>query len=145
MISAHKKEDVLELLSAKALEEGYVTEKFGKDLLEREQSFPTGLDMSIPISLAHVGTNCLSSFLALATLSNPVPFGNMDGSDTFVHAKLVFVFGIVKPEEQVVVLQRLGNLFKKLEFLKKLYLSDTQESLLSTLKSFLGGMLNAKQ
>jgi PTS system galactitol-specific IIA component len=142
MIDIQKKEDILELLSTKALEEGYVTENFSKDLLEREKTFPTGLAMSIPIALAHVGTNCLCSFLALATLRNPVQFGNMDGSDTHVHAKLVFVFGIVKPEEQVIVLQKLGNLFNDSKFLKELSVCDTQEKLLSTLKSYLGGMLN---
>jgi PTS system galactitol-specific IIA component len=140
-LHAETKEQVFRKICDRAVSMGYVEEGFYDDLVVREQSFPTGLATSIPIAIAHVGTHCLESFIAIAALENPVEFENMDGSEEKLQVKIVFVFGLIHQEEQSSVLRRLSVLFQSAGFLEEIYGSQSAGVLLKTMRSYLGDML----
>ena len=106
-----------------------------------EKEYPTGLNTTIPISIAHVGTHCLESFLSVATLAEPVEFESMDGSEDKLMVRIVFVFGLIHPEQQAFVLRKLGVLFQNPQFLEDLQDSKTSEALLKVMLGYLGDML----
>jgi PTS system galactitol-specific IIA component len=140
-LQAENKEQIFKRLCDTALEKGYVEDGFFEDLVAREKDFPTGLATNIPISIAHVGTHCLESFIAIATLERPVEFENMDGSEEKLQVKIVFIFGLVQLEEQTAVLRKLSVLFQNHEFLEQIYSSQTSKALLKVMLNYLGDML----
>jgi len=143
-VSEESKEDLLHKICSKVEEKGYITTEFAEDLIRREIEFPTGLDTPIPIAIPHIGTNCRDSFFSMTTLKDPVEFENMDGSETMIPARIVFLFGIVEPEEQVKVLRKLSAMFRNRSFLDSLYKSSDPEEALKYLEDILGEMIDIK-
>lgn len=73
-------EDALRTLAAHLLDEGSVAEGFPAALLERERSYPTGLPTPLPTAIPHVDPEYVHRpGLAIATLAEPVGFGEMGG------------------------------------------------------------------
>jgi Phosphotransferase system mannitol/fructose-specific IIA domain (Ntr-type) len=141
-VSEESKENLICKICSRAEEKGYVTSKFAEDLLSREAEFPTGLNTPVPIAIPHIGTNCNKSFFSFATLKKPIDFENMDGSEGMVPVRIVFLFGIVEPEEQVGVLTKISKLFQDKDFLEKIYESLNPNEALKIVKDILGGMVD---
>lgn len=117
---ASNRKQVIEELGRRVLEKGYISEGFVDSVLTREEEYPTGLEMGIPIAIPHIGVYCNQSFLSFATLKKPVIFNSMDGSDKEIPAEVVFLFGIVNPSEQVEVLKSFIFAFREENNLRKL-------------------------
>lgn len=102
-------EDVLGTIARHLLAEGLVKDSFPNALRDREQRYPTGLPTRIPTAIPHadaehVRTRCL----AVATLDQPVEFGEMGGSDGDTVATQLLVLPLVTdPDAMVPALQRM--------------------------------------
>lgn len=140
-ITVADQEMLIKVLCEKAVEKGFIEPQFCLDLLEREKKFPTGLDTPVPMAIPHVGTHCRKSFLSLATLKKPIQFEMMDGSEGEFPVKIVIVFGIVDPAEQVEVLKKFSCLFQNREFLEKLQQAPSADMMLAMLNEVLEDML----
>ncbi|MGI6145510.1 MAG: PTS sugar transporter subunit IIA [Peptococcia bacterium] len=136
-INVDSQKTLFQIICGKALEKGFVKAEFYQDLLEREETYPTGLDTPIPMAIPHVGTHCCQSFLSLATLKTPIEFEKMDGSEGTLPVRIVIMFGIVNPNEQVEVLQKLSCLFQNKPFLEKLAQAPNSDALLAVLDEVL--------
>ncbi|HHW44812.1 MAG TPA: PTS sugar transporter subunit IIA [Desulfotomaculum sp.] len=142
---AKDRRQVLTELGQRVLSKGYITGQFIERLLEREEEFPTGLEMVYPIALAHVGGDCVQSFLSLAITKKPVIFHSMDGSGKELPVSLVFMFGITNPIEQVEVLKRFIFAFREEENLRKLKDLQDKKAILELLKNLLGDGLEVNR
>jgi PTS system galactitol-specific IIA component len=58
--------------------------------------------------------------MAVAILDEPVEFLEMATLDKYVYPQIIFLLSIIKPEDQVIWLQRLVTRFQTEGFLKKL-------------------------
>ncbi|WP_434511880.1 PTS sugar transporter subunit IIA [Desulfitobacterium sp. AusDCA] len=134
---AENRQQVIKELGKRAAEKKYVQPEFVADVLSREENFPTGLEMQIPIALPHIGTHCNQSFLSLAILESPVAFNAMDGSGNVLNAELVFLFGITNPDDQVEVLKKFIFAFRERANLEKLKAAENPEMALEVLKGLL--------
>lgn len=132
---------LLRALCAKAEQNGFVSAAFANALKKREAEFPTGLETPIPIALPHVGVECYKSFMGVATLEKPMLFESMSGGDP-VAVRIVFLFGIVDPAEQVVILRKFSRLFQDRDFLERLSGAGTPEAALAPLRETLGDLLS---
>jgi PTS system galactitol-specific IIA component len=135
---AENRTQIIEELGRRVLARGYIRPEFIPKLLEREEEFPTGLEMVYPIAIPHVGEYCLQPFLAAATTKKPVVFNAMDGSGKELDVQLVFLFGITSPKEQVGVLKRFMFAFNEEKNLKTLMEMEDREGALQLLQTLLG-------
>jgi len=135
---AKDRKEIIEELGRRVLAKGYICPEFIPKLLEREEEFPTGLETVYPIAIPHVGEYCVQPFLAVATTKEPVIFNAMDGSGKELDVRLVFLFGITNPEEQVTVLKRFMFAFNEEKNLKSLIQMEDKRQALQLLQSLLG-------
>ncbi|MCI2062074.1 MAG: PTS sugar transporter subunit IIA [Eubacteriaceae bacterium] len=137
------KEEVINNTCSIAERLGYVNENFKTDIIKREQEFPTGLDTAVPIAMPHVGTNCNTSFMSITTVEKPVNFKYMDGTEGELPVEIIFLFGIVHPEDQMEVLKKLTALFRDENRLNRIINAQTNEEGFETMKEFLGDFVEA--
>lgn len=135
---AGDRRQVLQAMADRVLAKGYITEQFLEKLLEREEEFPTGLEMAYPIAIPHVGGNCRQSFLALAVMQESVAFNAMDGTGKELPVSLVFMFGITDPSGQVDVLKRFISSFREEKNLRGLRKLQDERAVVEYLGKLLG-------
>lgn len=142
---AQDRQQVLKELGKRVLAKGYINEQFIEKLLEREEEFPTGLEMVYPIAIPHVGGNCIQSFLALAILKKPVTFFAMDGTGKELPVSLVFMLGITNPPDQVGVLKKFIFTFREEKNLRELLELQDKKEILKLLEDLLEEGLEVNQ
>jgi PTS system galactitol-specific IIA component len=130
--------EVIGRLAGLAREEGFVEDLFITKIQEREIEYPTGLLMPIPLAIPHVSDGCNESFASVATLAQPVTFKSMDRSGEDIPVKIVFLFGILNPENQLAFLRRFVEAFADKNDVGRLMASDNPMTLLRELNSILG-------
>lgn len=124
-----------------AKKQGLVNEEYLPAILEREQKFPTGLELPICIAIPHIDTGVNRSFVSITTLEHPVSFYNMDGSGTEVDAQIVFVFGIMDPKDQLAILRKFAGSFANKEKIQPLLDAESETELIGILNELLDEML----
>ncbi len=138
---ATNRQQIIKELGRRVLKKEFITEEFIQNVLEREEEFPTGLELEIPMAIPHIGVHCRRSFLSLATLKTPVAFGPMDGSDKELPVEIVFLFGITNPADQVEILKKFIFSFREGENLRKLKKLDDPAQALNLLNTLLDNCL----
>lgn len=133
--------EVIKELGGRVLKKGLISAEFIDSVLAREVEFPTGLEMAIPIAIPHIGENCYKSFLSLAVLKSNVLFKSMDGSGKQLPVKLVFLFGITNPEDQVVILKKFIFAFRNKVNAEKILQEKNPDKVINLLNSILDNCL----
>lgn len=108
-VSLSKAEDVIQLLARTLADNGYVADGYAKACTEREQLYPTGLQLeSTGVALPHADAQYVKhSAIAVATLREPVAFRQMGDPETEVAVRVVFLLAPLKGEEQLAFLEGL--------------------------------------
>ncbi|MCH3965106.1 MAG: PTS sugar transporter subunit IIA [Clostridium sp.] len=133
---AENQEQLLINLSEILRQKGYVKNSYVKGILERENTFPTGLNTDgIKVAIPHTDAKHVNvPGILIAKLKNPIVFREM-GSDTGrVEASLIFMMAIKNPEQQVKTLSNLMNIFSKQSILKDIYASESPLEVIEKLK-----------
>ena len=133
---------VIDALAGLAKVQGLVEDPFLEKIQQREIEYPTGLAMPIPLAIPHISDGCLQPFVSIATLKTPVIFKSMDHSGDDVPAQIVFLFGIINPQDQLPVLRKFAKSFSKKEAVEKLLAAHTSAAFLAELNEMLEGLLN---
>ena len=129
-LKVSSKEEAIHELAALLLGKNYVKESYTDAVLTREKSFPTGLrtlDVHVAIPHCDVG-HCLQAGIAIGVLESPVEFTEMATLDQYVEVKIIFLLAITEPEQQVVWLARLVDLFQTPGFLLDLSKAENSET-----------------
>jgi PTS system galactitol-specific IIA component len=116
---------------------GSVEEGFADDVLEREAVFPTGLPTEpLPVAIPHADPDhVLSSAVAIATLKEPVSFGQMgSGGEERVDAEIVFLLAVKETEKQVTLIQQLMSLLQNPGVLAQIHGATTAQQIVSILR-----------
>ncbi len=133
--------EVISTMGELAKNQGLVNEEYLPAILEREKKFPTGLELPICIAIPHIDTGVNRSFVSITTLEHPVSFYNMDGSGTQVDARIVFVFGIMDPKDQLAILRKFAASFASKEKIQPLLDAESEAGLIDILNNLLDEML----
>ncbi len=135
-VEAEDKEQLLKMLTAKLIDKGYVKESFTNAVIEREKVFPTGLPTAgVKVALPHTKPeHVLKACILVANLKNPVAFKEMGSGINDINAEMVFLLAVADPNSQIVVLQKMMEIFSKEGSLKKLKQSSNAEDLLNVLR-----------
>ena len=134
-------QEAISTLGALAKKQGLVDETYLPAILEREKNFPTGLELPVNIAIPHIDTGVKRSFVSIATLDKPVMFLNMDHSGDTLGAKIVFVFGILNPKDQLEILKRFARSFSQKDKIQALIDADSKKELIGSLNEILDNML----
>lgn len=133
---AASKEEVLTKLAGLLGKYGYVKESFYQALLEREESYPTGLQTSvIGVAIPHADTgHVIKPALAIATLEAPVFFQAMDNPQEKIPVELVIVMAIKEPAMQLKSLQKIMQILQDENTLTKLRQAQKAKEILVLMK-----------
>lgn len=105
-----------------AFENGFVKESYVDALLEREEEFPTGLEIppeSLGLAIPHADPEHVNEeIFILGVPEEPVEFRSMEDPDETVEAELVLLLVIKETEGYTQFLSSLTKLFQGEEFLK---------------------------
>lgn len=134
-------EEAISTMGELAKKQGLVNEEYLPAILEREKKFPTGLELPICIAIPHIDTGVNRSFVSITTLERPVSFYNMDGSGTEVEARIVFVFGIMDPKDQLAILRKFAASFADKEKIQPLLDAESEMEVINILNDLLDEML----
>lgn len=101
--------EALKFLSNELLKKGYVKDTFSEALLKRETVFPTGLDFkTYGVAIPHTDSEHVNkSILAMATLSKPVMFSNMEDENKLVKVNFICMIALKEKESQATFLSNL--------------------------------------
>ncbi|MBF0786651.1 MULTISPECIES: PTS sugar transporter subunit IIA [unclassified Streptococcus] len=124
-------------VSTVAFDKGYVREDFLERVKQREETFPTGIQLEdFGVAIPHTDAECVhKEFVAIITNAEPVAFKSMEDLDQMVAANIVFVLGLNQPHAQLDMLQSLMKLLQNPEVLSQLLVAETTEQLLTIVKN----------
>lgn len=125
------KQELLENLAKDLFEKGYVREDFATAVMEREEEFPTGLQLEkTAVAIPHTYSEFVKKpFIYVVKLKNPVTFIQMGTSDVHVSVHFVIVLGISEPKNQTGLLVELMNVFGQEKFIEQLQNAKTEEEI----------------
>ncbi|WP_193106599.1 PTS sugar transporter subunit IIA [Brachybacterium sp. FME24] len=133
-------EDVLRSLAGRLLDAGAVTVDFPEALRERERRYPTGLPTSVPTAIPHADPeHVVLPGLAIATLAQPVAFGEMGGSGSTVDARLVVMPLLTDARAHLAALRRLMGLLRDEEAVEDLLAATDDDDLRARAAARLAG------
>lgn len=135
--AAKDTEDVLRSLADLLYQDGSVKESYFQAMYERERAYPTGLPMEgIKVAIPHAEVEHVNfSAFAIATLPEPVKFGEMGGApDSLLDVNIVMMLANADPEEQVKTLRKMVDLFDEPDSLEAIMNAETPRDIVDILK-----------
>ena len=109
--------EVLSNLADYLKEEKMVKESFKEAILEREKSYPTGLQFDgYGIALPHTDSeHVIKSQIAIMTLEKPVKFVEMATTDKEIEVKTIFMLALKDSNQHIKILQKVMELLQDKE------------------------------
>lgn len=129
-------EEVLDCLSRKLYELGFVNDKYVEAIKQREKEYPTGLPSENPVvAIPHANYEMVKkTTLAIATLREPVLFENMENHQEKLPVQIVIMMAIGEPHGQIEMLQKIVGIIQNQDLRKKMIQASNDKELLSLLK-----------
>ncbi|HIY92636.1 PTS sugar transporter subunit IIA [Companilactobacillus sp. HBUAS56275] len=143
-LESNDSSDVIERLSSRLYESGYVKKEYINAIKKRELEYPTGLPSASPaVAIPHADFNLVNkTTVAVATLSNPVDFHDMEDIKKTIPVQIVIMLAIGEPHGQVEMLQRVVGIIQDEKLRKDILNANTSEELLNLIEPSLLGILN---
>lgn len=109
--------EVLSSLADYLIEEKMVKPSFKNAVLEREDSYPTGLQFDgYGIALPHTDSeHVIKSQIAIMTLDKPVKFIEMASTDKEIDVKTIFMLALKDSNQHIKILQKVMELLQDKE------------------------------
>ena len=133
--------EVLSAMTDYLCEKGIVKDTYKQAILEREQSFPTGLktggiNVAIPhADICHVN----EAAICVAVLKTPAPFRAMDEPDNDVPVSLVIMLALTEAHGHIEMLQRIVKLTQNQEDVKHIVEAGQPDIIHKIIKQYLLG------
>lgn len=131
-VDARNNEDVIRLLAGKLEALGYVKNSYADAVVKRESTMPTGLPLGYALNVAipHTDPEHVNKpGAALAVLSRPVDFANMEDPDEAVPVGFVFLLAINDKDKQIDLLQEIMDTIQSEETLLRLKNAKTVDDI----------------
>ena len=114
--------ELFKKLSKLFLEKGYVKEGFYDFIVEREENYPTGLDLEThTVAIPHGNPEFIEqSFISVVTLSQPIKMKKMENADEEIEVDLFFVLGLNDGTQHLKILKQVIGLIQQETFVHEL-------------------------
>lgn len=135
------REEFFEEFGSIMFEKEYVKESFLPEIMKREAAYPTGLEtVCYGVAIPHTDPiNLKKSFIAVIRPKKAVEFEPMGMAEGKIFAKMIFVLGIHKDGGQVLLLQKLMDMFMQENVMKEIVAIQDEEVMINKIKEFFGG------
>lgn len=121
-LAGESNHDALEELAEFVVERGYATPEYVAALLEREQSYPTGLDIpttDFGLAIPHADPDhVLEQAIVVGFPDDTVAFRSMDDPEKTVDVDVVVLLLVTETEGYTTFLSNLAKLFQDDEFVR---------------------------
>lgn len=119
------------------INKGFANANYIDGLLEREASFPTGIQTeTIGIALPHTDASFVNeSKIGLLKLEKPLKFGMMGGEGEDVEVKIVFLLGCSEGNQHLQALQNVIELIQDVDFVNQVLSLTDKEGAYELLKN----------
>ncbi|MFD1414849.1 PTS sugar transporter subunit IIA [Oceanobacillus jeddahense] len=136
--NSDSKSDFFKEVSVWLNKQGYVTESFGEAIYNREIEFPTGLHTaSFDVAIPHTDPQyIIDPFIAVVRPDKPIAFKEMGNLNNEIAARLIFVIGFKKGEDQLEILKRLMAMFNDQEVMNRYMSLNKEEEIFSELVNY---------
>lgn len=133
---------VIEALGTLLVDGGFGKSTLVAAALDRERLYPTGLALDsggINAAIPHADREHVAEpAIAVAVLSSPIDFRQMDDPDADLPVRLVFLLALSDADSQVQALRALGKALQNPELISRLVASTTPEQLISVIADTAG-------
>lgn len=135
-LKVKNQEEVLDCLSTKLLELGFVKNEYVEAIKQREKEYPTGLPSTDPVvAIPHANYEMVKqTTLAIATLREPVLFENMENHQEKLPVQIVIMMAIGEPHGQIEMLQKIVGIIQNQDLRKKMIKASNDKELLTLLE-----------
>ena len=101
-------------------DKGYVKEKFYDFIVEREENYPTGLDLGThTVAIPHGDPEYINhSFISVVTLKRPIKIKKMEDADEEIDVDLFFILGLSDGTQHLQILKQVIGLIQQEAFVK---------------------------
>lgn len=125
--------ELFKKLSTLFFNKGYVKEGFYDFIVEREEKFPTGLEMDKRnVAIPHGDPKFINeAFISVITLSKPIKMAKMDDPDTEIDVDLFFVLGLDDGGQHLEILRSVMGLFQQEAFINRIMAATSSQTVLN--------------
>ncbi|GGN59046.1 MULTISPECIES: PTS sugar transporter subunit IIA [Oceanobacillus] len=111
---------VLEIIAKNLVNHGLVKESFISAIMTREEEYATGLPTAgVSVAIPHTDVeHVIKKTISVAVLKQPVDFKIMGDDSETIPVQLVFMLAMDEADSQLVLLQRLMQIFQEEDTLK---------------------------
>ena len=129
-------DELFGFISDKGLELGFSKPSFEDALKTREQNFPTGLKLNeYSVAIPHADAEHIKEeFISLIILKSPITFKSMEDPKQSVEVNLVFVLGLINPDNQLETLQSVVELMQNTDKVRALLDAQSIEKIEEIIK-----------
>ena len=134
-VEARHADEVIAQLGTRLAEQGLVTENYVAAVIARESDMPTGLPLGeINVAVPHTDPeHVITPTVAVATLTRPVLFGNMEDPDEKLPVSIVFLLALKEKDKQIEMLQAIAGLIQNGSLLEEMTTATDKEDILALL------------
>ncbi|MDI9541012.1 MAG: PTS sugar transporter subunit IIA [Bacillota bacterium] len=127
--SVKNKEEALALLANEFIKAGVVEDNFLEGILQREEAFPTGLELNkMGVAIPHTDSEYVKeNQLGFMTLDKPVIFKFMGDASQDIEVSIIFMLALKEAESQIEMLSKLMDLFMFDEVMEALKTVDNYD------------------
>ena len=136
-LEAREYTDIFETLGGALVQKGYAKDSYVDALLEREQEFPTGLNLNgIGVALPHTDTKYVNQEgIAIASLNHPVTFFQMGTDCDPISVSLVFMLTVTNPSQHIDRLLRILEIIQDSNVLEGLIHAGNHQDIIEIMKA----------
>ncbi len=131
--------EALRILGQKLERQGFVKREYYKDLIKREEEYPTALRFPhINIAIAHSSPkDVFQSAIVVGKCSTPVAFHNMEKPEETIDVNVIFVLALKDSNEHIDMLSNLMEMFSDEHICRAIMETSSREEMYSLISSCL--------
>ena len=137
-MSFNSRDEFFNFITKHLRDENKIKSNFKNNILERENSFPTGLDTGkIGVALPHTDYKYSNTNqLVITTLADPLSFQRMDDPDRVIRVSIIILILFDKPEKQPTILKKIMEVIQNQKILQQIKDQNSAENVLKILKKY---------
>ena len=136
-LEANNNSDVMQKMGETFIKEGVCKDTYIKALIEREEEYPTGLNIDgFGVAIPHTSVEHVNEAkIAIATLKNKVDFIHMGTDNENVEVDLVVMLAVDNPKKHLSTLQGMLEILQDKEVLYKMTQVKQKEDIIQIIKN----------
>lgn len=136
-LSVKTYQEVIRTIGQRLYDNGFVKDSFLQAVLDREEVYPTGLQVTGGgIAIPHADSeHVITSTLGIATLTSPVDFRAMAEPQKIIPVSVVMMLAVSDPHNVVSVLRKVIFILENADALKALQSARSPQSVLEVLEA----------